>query len=251
MDSDRVNQASAPPRTDMLTWRAVRWTAIVTVVVSAFLPLVEVKIGPTGGPRHIVPSELIAGAAPCGHTWDEFLAGLWAVRRVYPYLFVPVWAVSLAVLHRCPRSRLTAASSESLAYLSAIVVAIEASYLYSDYVGVLSGALRWLEIGAIWLAVIAILYWRRRGRGWIQDPLATISAQAALGLAHVLSFVVADLQLAHRAIPLTQDRVVAVLGQYRVGYVVSVLGFALMAVVGYVVRDPHEGCEHGSRPVEA
>ncbi len=224
--------------------RIARTAGIALFVLSAFLPVYGCRASPNdfedgpdkGGWYWIeekmddVPVVRLLGFDDEGGPGSPALARLWDERRFYPYLLVPFWISALASSRGgAPRRRRAAVV---LLALSVSLVVFEGFYLWFDFTGAGPRWSRRVERVAIWIGVAAVLWFRRRGRGRIEDPEAAVSALALLSLLHALAFPVSD--IVRWADENSLGAMIHTLSvNYKPGYWVAVAGLGLVAAPGY------------------
>lgn len=181
--------------------RALQWIGLAVLVVSAFLPTLQLRAFPaqSGAPEawHAamfvvsspeVPSEVLGRAV-----WDTFeglgaACPFWSARRWYPWYLALLWLPALLLVRRQPAgTRRRQVLGGTLWASSVGLLLFEAAYLHAEYLPLLSGVLGRIEGVGVWLVVAAILLYRRPQDRRLGAVEATVASQALLGFAHALT----------------------------------------------------------------
>jgi hypothetical protein len=116
-------------------------------------------------------ASVVRGAAP--------VSDLWQLRPIYPHLLALIWLAAAIVALRSRR-----VATRTLAVWTALLIVIEAAYLFIDYEPLFGGVLGPLEGPVVFLIVLGVLLVHRHGSGaprWRR----IMGAQALLSVLHL------------------------------------------------------------------
>lgn len=230
----------------------MQWVGLVLVLGSAFWPLLDVRsypgpVLPDGTTRltPITPGAREIPAQELGTALVESIRGpdrvtpLWSVRRWYPWYLAPVWVLALVLGSGVGRARRRLVGV-ALLLLSFGVVAFEAAYLKTEYLAFFPGVVGRIELGCVWLLVIAILLYRRPADRHMGAVEASVAAQALLGFVHGITLPATMFRqwLAQRDAVVVLE---AVLHNFKPAFWIGMAGMLIMALPVYLRRTAPPG----------
>ncbi len=129
------------------------------------------------------PAPLCAWAAALGAfvTGSGTGAALWQLRASYPFVLALGWLLAWLLTMRSKR-----AAWVCLAWLTGLLIAVEAAYLSIDYEGLFPALLGPWEAWLIFLFVVAVLLWHPR-RSQPVPWRRLLAAQALLSILHLIT----------------------------------------------------------------
>lgn len=187
-----------------------------------------------------VPADVIEAEMGAALARRSPLEGAWQARRWYPYALAPVWLAALALAWARPGWRRGVGAV--LFALGVLVAAFEAIYLSFDYLPLLAFLGR-LEVLAAWLAVVAVLFARRRDDRGLGAVEAHVAAQALLGVLHLLTLPASQARVWLSDYPLA-DVLSAVTQNFRLPFWSGILALGVAAGAVYLRRGA--GVESGA-----
>lgn len=177
--------------------RIIQMVGIAALAVCAFFPTMryerhpgigrlasthyEISAGTFVGGTDQVPSHVLRAALAAVVDAPPRYERLWHARAWYPFLLAPIWLLALLLI------RFRTIVGWALLLLAVGLAVFEAIYLRSDYASFLPPPMGVVEAVAAWIAIVAILFWRRKPDRRIAAVEAAVAAQALLCVAHLLT----------------------------------------------------------------
>jgi hypothetical protein len=163
----------------------------------------------------------------------EGSGGLWDHRTWYPFLLAPFWLGGLLLVAGAGGAARRRGVGLALLGLSVGIAVLEAFYLGTEYLPFLTGVAGRIELVLAWVAVVAVLFLRRRGARSVSAVEATIAAQALLGVLHLLTLPSSQVRVWLSAFPLG-EALAAVGTNFLPGFWIALAGLAVAALPAYV-----------------
>jgi len=170
----------------------------------------------------------LVGAAKGASGVSSLTGALWSRRPIYSYALLPFWILALWLVRRRPR-----AAGLALWGLTVCVIGIEAIYLSGDYRPFFPSLLGKIETGMVWCVVCTMLIYRRPRHRRLAAVEGTLAAMALLAFVHgvTLPFTLARDYVDTESF----GEVLARVGDaFPAGFWIGMIGFALVAIPGYV-----------------